>query len=169
MDRKKNRTSLILFLAFLAAGAVTLFFGVQATRNGFESRGWPDTPGKIQSNSISTQTRRSSSGSSKTSYVARITYGYQVNGRGYIGSTVGFGKSQYSSYTRSKTQKYLQQYPRGKSVTVYYDPQNPGKAVLQAGVTAGALLIVAMGVIFVFAAIALGVSALKNRSRIEAN
>jgi hypothetical protein len=167
MRHRNNKGFGILALAFLAAGVVVLYFGVQIIRNGFASRNWPDTPGTIQSTAIQTKTNRTSGGKSKTSYTAKITYRYEVSGKSYSNSTIGFGKSQYSSSKKSKTEKYLGQYPQGKQVAVYFDPQNPGKAVLEAGFTAGAFLINAAGVFFVAIGFVSLVARRKNRHRLS--
>lgn len=147
---KSARSTLILALAFTAAGLVAVGFGIYYLRQGLESRNWLETDGVMNASFVERQTHRASDSrtTSRDKYVARISYRYMVDGRHYTGHIIGFGKSIYSSYQKSDTEKYLEQYPVGKKVAVYYDPKNHGTAVLITGITGGAMLILVVGAIF---------------------
>ena len=44
--------------------------------------------------------------------------------------------------SRKQVEQKIAQYPAGKSVTVYYNSENPAEAVLETGVTGNAELII---------------------------
>ncbi|MBC2711526.1 MAG: DUF3592 domain-containing protein [Desulfosarcina sp.] len=163
--KKSDRTLVIFTFLFPVAGIVVLYFGVNALINGYESRNWPTVQGQI-SNSYVDRQHKSRPGTTGSSirYVARIGYEYTINGKTYYCDTIGFGKSEYGSQKRSKALKYLEQYPKGKPVTVYYDPADPHNAVLKAGITGGAMLIMAMGLLFMIVGAASFI-ALRNHRR----
>tara|TARA_B100000282_G_scaffold1908_1_gene1314 strand:+ start:130 stop:600 length:471 start_codon:yes stop_codon:yes gene_type:complete len=67
-----------------------------------------------------------------TSYSVRVKYSYTVEGSNYEGNTVGFGTMSHNE--RSDAQEELKSYPKGKTIDVYYDPENPSDSVLNKGV-----------------------------------
>lgn len=54
-----------------------------------------------------------------------IEYRYQINGRTYVGDKIDFGQWRYD------IPHYLNKYPKGRVVTIYYDPANHTDAVLE--------------------------------------
>jgi hypothetical protein len=116
---------------------------------------WPNTKGVILSSKVK-EPPRSSSGSGRTqaTHVPRIRYTYTVNGRKYEGSrhTIGHVKGKTAS------EELVARFPKGKIVTVYYDPKDPSQAVLVRGMGGsnpfryGMLLVVIMGLFFVVVA-----------------
>ncbi len=154
---KSRRNTAILAIGFLLAGLGILGYGGYSIYKGYESLAWPRTSGIINDSYAELQRRRSSGTSgSHDQYVARIRYSYTLDGsKAYSSNEIGYGKSQYTSRIKSKTEKYLQQFPVGKSVTVFYNPENPNQAVLKQGITGGALLMVTIGIFFLLAASAM--------------
>ena len=55
-----------------------------------------------------------------------------MEGSNYEGNTVGFGTMSHNE--RSDAQEELKSYPKGKTIEVYYDPENPSDSVLKKGV-----------------------------------
>lgn len=58
-----------------------------------------------------------------------IHYEYSVDGKIYESNVVNYGNT--GSSNRSFAEGYVNRYPVGKPVLVYYDPQQPEKAVLE--------------------------------------
>jgi hypothetical protein len=76
-----------------------------------------------------------------------IEYRYRVNGRDYVGDQIDFGQWFYD------IPYYLNKYPVGHVVTIYYDPAQPDDAVLEHSGSLFAnvfLLIFAWGIAGVF-------------------
>jgi Protein of unknown function (DUF3592) len=128
------QAGLLFGLAFVAIGVVIFFLGLRDLRLAKASAGWPATQGAITATRIRVDDR----GESSESYHPEITYTYAVMGASYEGSRRIIGATRgYSS--RRRAEAFLEAYPVGRQVTVYYDPQKPREAVLEAGTTRGAI------------------------------
>ena len=143
---KSDKSLGILTLAMLAAGAGLLLWGGYEINRAYESRSWPNTQGTITSSYIKKENRKDSNNSYKTTYYPKVNYQYQVEGKYYSCNRIAFGG--VSGGKRSKAKKVVDRYPSGKKVTVYYNPKDPGVAVLKAGFSWGALFAFLTGLIF---------------------
>jgi len=116
-------------LVILGSAFVNYGFGQMAKAK--ESVNWPSAAGKILSSEQEKRTSTEGNGSSKetkTYYVAVINYEYQVDGKAYTSNRIGFaGQSGVQSSA------LVNKYPKGKSVSVFYCPNNPEEAVLEKG------------------------------------
>lgn len=65
-----------------------------------------------------------------------IRYEYEVLAQRYQSSRVAFGGGRVRTFFSSKRTRF----PEGRSVTVYYNPDDPQDAVLEVGFHLGALL-----------------------------
>ncbi len=70
--------------------------------------------------------------SSETYYGFSVTYRYKIGTKEYLGRALNAG-----GYlpTRATVAQLLAGYQRGQEVTVWYDPNNPSRAVLEPGVS----------------------------------
>lgn len=145
----------VLFgLAFVAIGVVIFFLGLRYLRLAKASAGWPATQGSITTARVRVDDR----GESSESYHPEITYSYSVMGTSYEGSRRIIGATRGYSNRRG-AEAFLQAYPVGQQVTVYYDPQKPSEAVLEAGTTRGAIGTLIISAVFtLIGLIALGAS-----------
>jgi hypothetical protein len=71
-------------------------------------------------------------------------YNYTVNEKTLSGIRVAFGT--YNS-NQSHAQDIVNKYPQGKSVTVYYNPQDPKVCVLEAGIKGQVLVRPGLGLV----------------------
>jgi len=119
----------------LMIGLVTAIFGYYLTKTMSlpyikEARGskaWPSVEGTILFSEV--KARKTSEGG--TSYYPEVSYEYVVNGRTYTEGRIetivqGMG-------SRRSAEKKITLYPKGNKVKVYYEPDNPGNAVLEHG------------------------------------
>jgi hypothetical protein len=83
---------------------------------------WPSTMGNVVMSTID----RRSSDDGYTDYPV-VQYGYQVNGQSYQGTKLAPGPEVGGTGAR----KVVAKYPAGAQVMVFYNPQNPGDAVLE--------------------------------------
>lgn len=105
-------------IAFLYWSASQLWYVVA-------SRSWAQTDGLItESRYIDNGPRRDSE--------ARIRYTYAVGEQTYEGGNLLPGSLAYDDATEEQK---VQQYRRGKTVTVFYDPGDPASSSLERGVT----------------------------------
>ncbi len=115
--KKKINPVIMVLIAGLAMG----FYGIYNIYKGYESQNWPTTQGKIIFSSLTgakqIMGRR-----------AFIRFEYSVAGRRYVGRQISYThiRGNYSSAV-----EILRRYPIDKTVTIYYDPDNPRDAVLE--------------------------------------
>jgi hypothetical protein len=86
---------------------------------------WPTVTGKITASKVK---RQHDSENGPVEY-PHISYTYEVNGKKHHSSNIMAGGELGGVNVEST----LARYPLGSQVTVYYDPQNPKDAVLEAG------------------------------------
>ena len=145
-------------LLLLAGGCAASFFGWRAVMRSLASSGWPSTNGKIIDSRVEEEkVRRTGSGTNKTplnqkKYQPKIDYTYSVNDKSFMGTRISYsdhgylgksksvtvmGVTRYSSNANAKAsaQKIAKKYHKGKKVTVFYMPDNPGESVLEPGFT----------------------------------
>ncbi|MDG1132428.1 MAG: DUF3592 domain-containing protein [Opitutales bacterium] len=145
-------------LLLLAGGCAASFFGWRAVMRSLASSGWPSTNGKIIDSRVEEEkVRRTGSGTNKTPlnqkrYQPKIDYTYSVNDKSFNGTRISYsdhgylgksksvtviGVTRYSSNANAKAsaQKIAKKYHKGKKVTVFYMPDNPGESVLEPGFT----------------------------------
>lgn len=62
-----------------------------------------------------------------------VEYRYRVDGQGYVGDTVWPGPIQPQGGTgpRPTVKRFLEDYPEGETVPVYYDPATPSRSFLE--------------------------------------
>lgn len=136
-------TGTIVGLIFLVVGYFVAFtFGKPILDNAKASNDWPKVVGKINRSSVVTSRSRD-----KTHYSFDVVYDYKVEGEGYTSSNVYFG-GEVSSSSSSSAYKVKNRYPKGSSVDVYYDPQEPSNAVLEPGAHWQSYIIYAGGWMF---------------------
>jgi hypothetical protein len=128
---------------FLLVGVGLSFWGWTILQNARASAAWPTAEGTITSSEVT----RSTDAEGADSYSPEVTYTYSVNNAGYSNDTIKFGENSYSS--RRKAQEIVDNYPAGKNVTVYYDPERPDRSVLEPGVSAGSYIVLGIGVFFI--------------------
>lgn len=91
----------------------------------------------------------------KTSYRPYIRYRFEVDGQGYKSSRYAFFNSSMSS--RARAEEIVAAHPVGSTVTAYYNPGNPKKAVLDNAPPDATLVLIFFGVFGVIALFIIGV------------
>jgi hypothetical protein len=130
--------------AFLFGGVITLAYGAVSSMEAFYSSSWPSVEGVITLSQIDTFLSESDTGST-TMYHPQVSYNFRVDGTVYQSDLINLG--DYSTTNLQWAQKWLSPYPIGKTVSVFYDPGRPEKAVLEPGPTGGLLIPLFVGVI----------------------
>lgn len=110
------------------------YFGIHAllkfqnTRHKLElSQDWGTGEGRILTAEVERDVRRDEDGKSVT-YIPHVKYAYQVDGQDYQGDQIGFGTPKFS--IAKKANAIVVQYPAGSQISVFYNPLDPGEAVL---------------------------------------
>ncbi len=121
-DGFKRLLAIFVALLFVGVGAALLCLETRNLTKAKASRDWLSTDGII----LYTDYKRTSVGR-RLSNAPYVTYSYQVQGIGYTSNVLSFGDDLTSS-------ERFAEYPSGRRVTVYFDPEDPQEATLVKGV-----------------------------------
>jgi hypothetical protein len=125
--RQTFYTFLVIAVVGLIGGPLFVFRGIHANRRDLPSLQWPRTTG------IMTQCDKEwYAGGHSVSHWIEATYTYAVNNQQYVGHNITLWDPTLHG-TRDQTGNFAAAHPISSSVDVYYDPQNPGNAVLIPG------------------------------------
>jgi hypothetical protein len=89
-------------------------------------RRFVSTEGVVLASEVKRDAEDSDSG---PTYSARIKYRYYVDGRNYISTRYAYGMGSTSESDHVQT--VVSEHPPGKKVQVWYDPDDPGEAILK--------------------------------------
>ncbi len=129
-----------LFVSFslVLAGASSIYNLVRT----IQSKSWIPVEAKVVESSVKWAKLRS------PKYLPKVTYEYSAEGRSYTGNRISF--CEYMRFYRA-CQKVIDQYPAGKSITVYYEPGNPRYSVIQnGGVKTASMILVLVTILTTF-------------------
>ena len=134
----------------LLAGAGGLAYAAALHLRAWRSQCWPSVDGEIVVSRLS----QAASVDAATGIAARvrradIQYRYRVGARRLQGKRICIGQEFYSS-SDADAGRYLDRYPPGARVAVYYNPKNPGESCLERR-SDGSWLFVALGLAFLAA------------------
>jgi hypothetical protein len=123
-----------IFALLAAAFGVVAF--VRGRRLASASMRWPTVPGIITASSVIEEAIEDTSNDDKSfirkiyRYQVDLRYAYQVGKRDFVGTTGNWGWTAIYGL-RQLAEKAAAQYQQEQPVTVYYDPDQPGNAVLE--------------------------------------
>ncbi len=121
----KDILALLPPLLFVGFGAVLIVIGVTSYRKTKITETWPSTQGTISATNIR---RYNDEGTIR--FAPEIDYAYTVAGKSYKSS--GIRAEVFVSFLdEDEAKRFLRNYAAGTEVPVFYDPENPAKAVLQ--------------------------------------
>jgi len=135
-------------LIFVVAGIAVSIWGWNEMESAKASMGWPTTEGTVISSEVEKHRSTTGTGSKRrtsTTYEAEVLYEYAANGTTYSSTRVSFGGSGGSS---SQAREIVNRYPKGKMVSVHFDPEQPDVSVLEPGVSFGCYVPIGIGVVF---------------------
>jgi hypothetical protein len=119
----------LIYIAFIVLGlGLVILAMVQISKAKKAGKSWLTTPGRITSSVVETRRERDMDGDQHTYHEPKVTYEYQVNELSYQGDEIGFGKR---TMRQAKAEQIVTKYRQGDPVTVYYDPADPAKTVLE--------------------------------------
>lgn len=120
-----------LFLfAFGAGGVYLIVRGLKNRKQAAQSQNWPSVPGMVVESAVRQVNSQDAEGDTDIRYAPQVVYEYTVDAHPYRSSQMSFGPTQ-THQRRTDAEAIMQRYPVGAAVAVYYDPQNPGQAVLE--------------------------------------
>ena len=114
---------------FFLAGAILLFFTLRTRKKSNASMSWPSATGQISAASVRKNSSTDEDGYVDITYSPIVEYDYWVNGQVYKGHRIHFGITP--SPRPGAAQAEVDRFPVGRQVTVFYNPEKPGEAVLE--------------------------------------
>ncbi|MDD5544005.1 MAG: DUF3592 domain-containing protein [Acidobacteriia bacterium] len=103
---------------------------------------WPSAQGRV----IASDVNRYRGSDGEWAEEARVVYEYVVGGNSLRGNRITFGNA--ASGNRAAARKTAERYPAGAAVSVFYDPQKPGSAVLERKMSGALVLLPIVGGVF---------------------
>lgn len=127
----QDLTAPVLGLFLLFGGSLMMVFHWGWVRDGWASEDFPETTGRILESSV--YSHRRSNKPRSTAYAPSIRYEYQVEGQSYRSDRVFVHFLDFD--TPGEAREILEDFPRDAEVPVFFDPENPGEALLIPGAT----------------------------------
>ena len=132
-------------------GAVLVLGGLLPILRERASRRWPRAPGVVVSSRYTAKDYqyRDEQGYDRdaTSFTPVVEYQYTVGVQRFEGSRISLHGVGTTSADRVKM--FIDRYPPGARLEVFYDPRAPASAFLETGASSGAVFLVGFGSIFV--------------------
>ncbi len=148
MGKKKNtKTGLFLgIIIFGSLGVFLLFPWVQSIRMVHAGKTWSSVSGTVVSSGVKqVLDSTDKKGRKNFSYRAIVKYSYKVEGQNYISSRITFG--DYGTNTPGHGASIVANYPEGKRVRVYYNPDAPMHSVLERRTGVGNIIPILVGIL----------------------
>jgi hypothetical protein len=137
------------FTIFATFGILLLAVSVLNIIKGIQSSSWPSVSGTVLFSHIDTLDGYDIDTGVYTTYFPKVSYEYYVDGLKYSSKRVNFGVA--GGYGNAK--RVISDYPQNKVVNVFYNPKEPGKAILEPGIRVGIFLL-----LIFFSAFSIGIS-----------
>ena len=138
-------------LALLGAVASVVAF-VRGRRQARASLRWPTAAGTITASDVIEEAIEDKSNDDKSfirktyRYQVDLRYAYQLGKRDFVGTAANWGGTAIYGL-REMAEKAASRYSVGQPVTVYYDPEQPGNAVLEPESREGSLTLLIVAAI----------------------
>jgi hypothetical protein len=139
----------VFSLVFVGIGAALLSYAFKMAAKAQRSLSWPSVDGEIAHSAVLYQSETSPGQGSSNTFKADISYRYKVAGRSYSSSKIALLDVASSSSRRADD--LVGRYPDKSKVEVYYDPANPGEAVLEPGASSALTFLYVIGGLFALA------------------
>ena len=135
-----SKFSFIFSVILLIFGGVFTFLGTTFRQQQAATQGWPAVQGTISNAYVHYEEPFDTEDT--PSYSPVIVYEYTVNGQVYSSTQLNIGFER-SYGAQREADEALAEYPVGGAVTVYYDPANPGNAVLDRASNGNQIVLIA--------------------------
>jgi hypothetical protein len=138
---------IIILGLFASVGIGTTFWGLKIILDSRKSRAWPSAKGRIVVSKLN---------SDDDELLPEISYRYTIGDTPYE-TSLEFPRG--TTPTRELSTHYVNKFPAGANIDVYYNPEHPEKTTLEPGGRPGDWLVFVFGL----GATLLMVAALSNR------
>lgn len=132
-------------IPFILVALFLLLMALRSRRRVRQSMNWERTTGTVLFSTVETRRSRSGRSGYSTAYYPKVVYEYHVSGQRYQSDRLNLGEIGLGFYKRVEAK--VAEYPPGKMIDVYYDPDNPAQAVLERTAPSGNVLLFVVVVI----------------------
>lgn len=123
-------------------GAVLLASGLRQSSRGRETRHWTRALGRVVESRVRLLTEAEPDEKDSPRWGIVIRYAYEARGQRHESEQVWIGSSTAAVYgEEGPARAWVERFPAGGVVTVWFDPANPRQAVLVPGVPRGQLAV----------------------------
>jgi hypothetical protein len=160
MDIKKlisENPGIIIGGIFLIIGFVVTLMNLIRILQSLISKSWSIADGSITKSVVHVSRNYSSSGSSggsgrrqTTNYRPDIEFEYRIQDTQFKSNRIYFGSKMGASWKYRRSKKYVEKFPVGRHVSIYYKPSNHSKAILEPGVHRELLFGILMGILVLY-------------------
>jgi hypothetical protein len=160
MDIKKiisENPGIIVGGIFLIIGFIIACINLIRILQSLIARSWAATEGKITKSVVHVSRNYSSSGSSggsgrrqSTNYRPDIEFEYRIQDRLFKSNRIYFGSKMGASWKYRRSKKYVEKYPVGQQVSIYYKPSKHSRAVLEPGIHRELIFGILMGMLILY-------------------
>ena len=121
--------NMMLFGLFIILGFLGTLGGIGIILNGTASQRWPTIKGVITSSEV---VDTPTPDGSPISFTVKVSYKYAVGDKQFTSSRISF--KGFVTMLEEQAQAVIdEQYPVGKEITIYHDPNRPEAATLETG------------------------------------
>lgn len=156
METPPLKSVIFVFLFFLLLLLGWFTYSVIGDIKALQTYSWPKTRGTV----ISSEIKRGTSSKGSPKYSPLITYSYQIG-------TEEYQSNRYSSTNARGTSDWARQvvsrYPANRTITVYYNPKEPNKSVLETGLHSDDYWMTLISSFFIFVVLFAFIKQLKKR------
>ena len=132
---------IIFFGIFFAVGIAIFSFGYVSLQKAKAAEHWPTTPGEVVASDFVED-----SDSDGTTYRAKVSYTYSVNGQEFTSERIAFGYSGSSGH--GYHYDIHKELPVGTRLAVRYNPDKPEMAALSYGVNKSIIFLLVFGAVW---------------------
>jgi hypothetical protein len=132
----------LFHLVFIAAGVALAIWGWSILERARASAAWPTMTGTV----VSSDVRSERTPGKGVTYWPEVHYEYVVDGTTYSSNRIRFG--EYGTDRAQPARAIANRYRTGDAVVVHIDPEDPARAVLEAGAGWSSYGILGGGVLF---------------------
>jgi hypothetical protein len=151
MDFINEHLKLIISFGSMAIGLVIFLYSIYYFVKAGNTKYWRVTEGIILTSDVVKEKDNSEKHGYSWMYKAEICYSYAILKEKFVSNKICFLLNFSSSSSRLAYERTIK-YPPGTSVEVYYNPVNPGEAILEPGVKDDHIVfLVLSGVVFLAA------------------
>jgi len=131
---------LLVAVVLLATAPVATSFVIRSRQDAENSPHWPHVAGSIRRSFIEEKSYRNSNPSIQFRPI--VEFDYEVSGKRFVGNRISAAglhlpEEGFEYLTRNYAKLKTDRYAAGTQHSVYYDPSDPARSVLEVGIGAG--------------------------------